>query len=63
MGCVSTGYGYPELMADCINFNPFAPALNPILNSTYDFVENLFDEMTEIFTDEFWHVGGDERTW
>jgi hexosaminidase len=56
----SWGYGYPELMADCINFNPFTPALNPLPNSTYEFVENLFREMTGVFKDDFIHVGGDE---
>jgi N-acetyl-beta-hexosaminidase len=49
-------------MADCINFNPFTPALNPLPNSTYEFVENLFREMTGVFKDDFIHVGGDERT-
>jgi hexosaminidase len=28
--------------------------------STYDFLEKFFSEMTQIFSDEFFHIGGDE---
>jgi hexosaminidase len=30
------------------------------LQSTYDFLEKLFFEMTQLFPDEFFHIGGDE---
>lgn len=37
----------------------FGP-INPILNSTYSFISDFFAEISEVFPDEFIHVGGDE---
>ena len=36
------------------------PALNPLVESTYDAVGALLAEMAEIFPDEWLHLGGDE---
>ena len=39
----------------------FDPTLNPIKDETYIFLRNLFAEMTELFPDEYFHIGGDEN--
>lgn len=39
----------------------FDSTLNPIIDTTYIFLENLFREMSELFTDEYFHIGGDEN--
>lgn len=37
------------------------PAFNPTLESTYEFFDAFFKEMSELFTDEYIHIGGDEN--
>jgi hexosaminidase len=37
------------------------PTVNPIKEQTYRFLETFFAEMTELFDDEFMHIGGDEN--
>lgn len=39
----------------------FDPTLNPTKTSTYEFLDNLFTEMTALFPDEYFHIGGDEN--
>ncbi len=39
----------------------FDPSLNPIIDETYDFLDKLFGEMSELFPDEYFHIGGDEN--
>jgi hexosaminidase len=39
----------------------FDPTLNPILDTTYIFLDKLFGEMSELFPDEYFHIGGDEN--
>jgi hexosaminidase len=39
----------------------FDPTLNPILDTTYIFLDNLFAEMAQLFNDEYFHIGGDEN--
>ena len=34
--------------------------INPILNSTYDFLNKFFAEIHDVFPDNYVHVGGDE---
>eukprot|EP01132_Coremiostelium_polycephalum_P002929 gene2929-3650_t len=59
----SWGKGYPQLVATC----PKAAAtragggtLNPALPFTYEFLENFFIEMSELFPDAYFHTGADE---
>ncbi len=37
------------------------PTLNPIKQSTYDFLGDFFKEMKNLFSDEYFHIGGDEN--
>ncbi|XP_078670317.1 beta-hexosaminidase subunit beta-like [Branchiostoma floridae x Branchiostoma belcheri] len=61
----SWGQGYPELLTSCSPTNVQAdiyhlgPA-NVARNSTYDFMQNLFTEIRDIFADDYLHLGGDE---
>lgn len=43
------------------NSGIFNPTLNPILDDTYEFLDNLFTEMAPLFPDEYFHIGGDEN--
>jgi len=58
----SWGVGIPEIVARCpayahnINNIP----LNPTLDKTWSVLKNLFSEMITIFTDQYFHTGGDE---
>lgn len=59
---------YPELGSkDGYNYSierfsgVFDPTLNPTIDRTYEFLERLFAEMTPLFPDEYFHIGGDEN--
>ncbi|WP_345191129.1 beta-N-acetylhexosaminidase [Algibacter agarivorans] len=39
----------------------FDPTLNPTKDITYEFLENLFKEITPLFPDTYFHIGGDEN--
>lgn len=59
---------YPELGSkDDYNYaieryaGVFDPTLNPTKDITYTFLENLFTEITPLFPDEYFHIGGDEN--
>ncbi len=41
-------------------FGVFPPAFDPTRESTYLFLEQFITEMTGIFPDPYWHIGGDE---
>ena len=43
------------------NSGIFDPTLNPTLDITYEFIENLFIELTPLFPFEYFHIGGDEN--
>ncbi|HXH74695.1 MAG TPA: family 20 glycosylhydrolase [Bacteriovoracaceae bacterium] len=57
---------YPELASvagsdkPSIKYGPHDEAMNPIIEETYIFLERLFTEMSTLFPDEYFHVGGDE---
>ncbi|MTI38784.1 beta-N-acetylhexosaminidase [Fulvivirga lutimaris] len=39
----------------------FDPTLDPTKDEVYVFLKALFEEMSTIFTDDFFHIGGDEN--
>ena len=43
------------------NSGIFNPTLNPTIDITYTFLNNLFTEITPLFPDEYFHIGGDEN--
>lgn len=58
--------GYPELGSAPgpyeieREWGIFDPCLNPANPKVYVFLEKLFDEMTALFPDQYFHIGGDE---
>lgn len=42
-------------------FGVFDPTFDPTLDATYQFLEVFIAEMTRLFPDPYWHVGGDEN--
>jgi len=58
----SWGMGYPELVAVCpyyaANINNIP--LDPTKNFTYEVVKAVFTQISELFADNYFHVGGDE---
>uniref|UniRef100_A0A8B9JKK2 Beta-hexosaminidase n=1 Tax=Astyanax mexicanus TaxID=7994 RepID=A0A8B9JKK2_ASTMX len=59
----SWGKGQPNLLTPCykgdVPSGTFGP-VNPILDSTYQFMSGLFKEMKSVFPDSYVHLGGDE---
>ena len=58
--------GYPEICPNpsCNSPNGESDSpdgiLNPAINTTYDIIEGLFNEATNVFIDNYFHIGGDE---
>ena len=55
--------GYPQLatVCECPDCgSTFSKPMDPTLETTYDFLSTLFTEMTSVFPDAFFHIGGDE---
>ncbi|MDB5236889.1 MAG: hypothetical protein JWR44_3882 [Hymenobacter sp.] len=63
---------YPRLKSNDSTYAPYHlwrttnVAIDPTRESTYTFIDSLFTEMTALFPDPYFHVGGDEndgRNW
>ncbi|MBZ5585878.1 MAG: beta-N-acetylhexosaminidase, partial [Acidobacteriia bacterium] len=64
--------GYPELASGPgpykigANYGVFDPAMDPSKEETYAFLDGFIGEISPLFPDPYWHVGGDEvngRQW
>ena len=68
MPCHTTAWfvGYPELASGKgpykieTQWGVFDPAMDPTRDSTFEFIDKFIGEMTTIFPDAYFHVGGDE---
>jgi hexosaminidase len=66
--CTSWLKAYPELASVKRDyelqryFGIFDPALDVTKEYTYVFLDSLFTEMSKLFPDEYFHIGGDENT-
>ncbi|CAH8838472.1 unnamed protein product [Trichobilharzia szidati] len=60
---LSWGKAYPDLLAKCYHDSKptgrFGP-MNPANDSTFEFLKNLFTEVTSQFYDNYIHLGGNE---
>ena len=60
--------GYPDLASGKgpykieRHWSIFDPAMDPTRESTYHFLDQLIDEMSALFPDAYFHIGGDECT-
>ncbi len=58
--------GYPELSSGPgpyaieRRFGIFNPAMDPTREETYKFLDKFIGEMSELFPDQYFHIGGDE---
>ena len=58
--------GYPELASAPgpyeigRHWGVFDPVIDPTRESTYQFLDSFIGEMTSLFPDEYFHIGGDE---
>jgi hexosaminidase len=68
MPCHTTAWfvGYPNLASGSgpykieTTWGIFDPAMDPTRESTYQFLNQLLGEMTALFPDAYFHIGGDE---
>jgi hexosaminidase len=68
MPCHTTSWfvGYPELSSGKgpykieTAWGIFDPAMDPTRESTYKFIDTFIGEMTALFPDAYFHIGGDE---
>jgi hexosaminidase len=68
MPCHTTAWfvGYPELASGkgpyhiARRFGVLNAAMNPSKDGTYDYLDTFIGEMTALFPDQYFHIGGDE---
>ena len=68
MPCHTTSWlvGYPQLASGSGPYKTidqwgvFDGAMDPTLDSTYEFLDKFLGEMTALFPDAYFHIGGDE---
>jgi hexosaminidase len=59
--------GYPDLASApgpytiARGFGVFDPAFDPTRESTYKFIDGFIGEISKLFPDPYWHIGGDEN--
>src|SRR6478736_3808461 len=59
---------FPELASVKRSYTPeryfgvFDPVMDPTNDKVYEFLDKLFGEMTSLFPDKYFHIGGDENT-
>jgi len=57
---------YPELATNACEYTVgrtwgiYFPVIDPSKEFTYEFLDNFFAEITPLFPDPYWHIGGDE---
>ena len=59
----SWGKGQPGLLTKCYTkgvFNGNYGPINPIVNSSYAFLDGFMEELKGVFPDKYFHLGGDE---
>ncbi|XP_077527256.1 beta-hexosaminidase subunit beta-like [Haemaphysalis longicornis] len=59
----SWGAAHPELLTTCFKGavpNGELGPIDPTRNESYTFLEKLFEEVSQVFPDEYIHLGGDE---
>ena len=59
----SWGKGQPGLLTKCYTkgvFNGNYGPINPIVNSSYTFLDGFMEELKAVFPDKYFHLGGDE---
>lgn len=49
-----------DVWAEHTAVEPPSGQLDILLNETYDVIKNIYDEVSKVFSDNFFHVGGDE---
>jgi hexosaminidase len=63
---ISWFVGYPDLASGSgpyqieRHWGVFDPAMDPTRESTYEFLDQFLGEMTALFPDAYFHIGGDE---